>query len=115
MEKSKYEGKIYFGTNSGIGPQTIFVSSPSSAPYLLPHVKRHSPGGFQWGYGGSGPADVAFSILVDLIGEKIAGIYYQQFKRDFIAIAGRDLRIHETAIRSWFVAQEKLREKKQGL
>ena len=30
----------------------------------LPHILRHSPTGFEFGYGGSGPADLAFSILV---------------------------------------------------
>jgi len=35
----------------------------------LPHVVRHSPDGFEWGYMGSGPADLALSILADHLGE----------------------------------------------
>lgn len=35
----------------------------------LPHVILHSPTGFEWGYGGQGPADLALSILVDHLGE----------------------------------------------
>jgi len=31
----------------------------------LPHVVVHSPGGFEMGYGGSGPADLALSILCE--------------------------------------------------
>jgi hypothetical protein len=34
----------------------------------LRHVVKHSPSGFSWGYGGSGPADLALSILVDALG-----------------------------------------------
>ena len=34
----------------------------------LPHVARHSPTGFSWGYNGSGPADLAVSLLVDAVG-----------------------------------------------
>src|SRR5204862_6265890 len=34
----------------------------------LKHVVHHSPDGFQWGYGGSGPADLALSILSAVIG-----------------------------------------------
>lgn len=32
----------------------------------LAHVKFHSPDGFEVGYSGSGPADLALAILVDL-------------------------------------------------
>lgn len=35
----------------------------------LRHVCRHSPDGFEWGYGGSGPADLARSILVEIMGK----------------------------------------------
>lgn len=31
----------------------------------LRHHVRHSPTGFEWGYGGSGPADLARCILLD--------------------------------------------------
>ena len=34
----------------------------------LPHVAVHSPTGFQWGYGGSGPADLALSLLCHVLG-----------------------------------------------
>lgn len=34
----------------------------------LRHVVRHSPDGFEWGFGGSGPADLALSILADALG-----------------------------------------------
>lgn len=29
----------------------------------ITHIRHHSPDGFEWGYGGSGPADLALSIL----------------------------------------------------
>ena len=48
-------------------------------------IKRHSPDGFNWGYGGSGPADLASSILHDLVGREAADEYYQKFKWDVIA------------------------------
>lgn len=38
-------------------------------PYQLFHVAAHSPTGFNCGYLGSGPADLALSILVDYLGE----------------------------------------------
>jgi hypothetical protein len=36
----------------------------------LHHVVVHSPTGFEWGYGGSGPADLALSILADHFHER---------------------------------------------
>lgn len=53
----------------------------------VPHaIKYHSPTGFEWGYGGSGPADLALNILYAVTGDrKIAMEYHQEFKWDFIA------------------------------
>lgn len=53
--------------------------------YQLPHICRHSPDGFEWGYGGSGPADLALSILTDAVGPELAEKRYQAFKWAFIA------------------------------
>ncbi|HZV49875.1 MAG TPA: DUF6166 domain-containing protein [Candidatus Dormibacteraeota bacterium] len=39
-------------------------------PYPLRHVVYHSPAGLEFGYGGSGPADLALSLLADLFGER---------------------------------------------
>ena len=36
---------------------------------LLAHCNLHSPSGFEVGYGGSGPADTAASILADYFEE----------------------------------------------
>jgi hypothetical protein len=46
---------------------------------------RHSPDGFEFGYGGSGPAQLAFAILYQGAGLDIAEAHYQQFKRDFVS------------------------------
>lgn len=54
----------------------------------IPHrFVKHSPAGLEWGYGGSGPADLALNALAAYIGRKRAeedGLY-QEFKWDFIA------------------------------
>lgn len=64
-------------------------------------VVEHSPDGFEWGYGGSGPADLALNILnlfeppgtdgqqpercFDGECSRTAQVLHQAFKRDFIA------------------------------
>ena len=42
---------------------------------------NHSPTGYEWGYGGSGPAQLALAILADHLGDgRQALAIYQQFK-----------------------------------
>ena len=78
----------------------------------LKHIVRHSPTGLEFGYGGSGPADTALSILTDLLGLKVADAYYQHFKFDFIAGARENvLTITEQQIRAWLLIAE---QKYQG-
>ena len=44
-----------------------------------------SPSGFEWGYGGSGPAQLAVAILADAYDGELAVSHYQQFKREVVA------------------------------
>lgn len=49
-------------------------------------VDNHSPTGFEFGYGGSGPAQLALAILLDFTNDKnIALALHQDFKWKFIA------------------------------
>lgn len=53
---------------------------------LRHRYQRHSPDGFEFGYGGSGPAECALNLLAEFIGVKNAtetGLY-QDFKFAFI-------------------------------
>jgi len=45
-------------------------------------IINHSPDGFNWGYGGSGPAQLALAIMLELTGKSDG---YQDFKWDVIA------------------------------
>jgi hypothetical protein len=46
----------------------------------LEHRVKHSPDGFEWGYGGSGPSDLARSMLWDYLGKEPSKTMYQAFK-----------------------------------
>jgi hypothetical protein len=42
----------------------------------IPHsIIYHSPCGFEWGYGGSGPADLALNILYAVTGGQLPPAY----------------------------------------
>ena len=46
----------------------------------------HSLTGFEWGYGGSGPADLALNILLAATGDRdFAAQHHQEFKWRFVA------------------------------
>jgi DNA-directed RNA polymerase subunit RPC12/RpoP len=75
----------------------------------IPHLHRHhSPTGFEWGYGGSGPADLALNVvqvMLQRMGYKgprlpmwdkskcfeLAWELHQEFKEEFIAPVDRYL------------------------
>ncbi|UWG50701.1 hypothetical protein AArcCO_1394 [Halalkaliarchaeum sp. AArc-CO] len=44
-----------------------------------------SPSGFEYGYGGSGPAQLAIAILAHAYNDDFACEWYQRFKREVIA------------------------------
>lgn len=49
-------------------------------------IRNHSPSGFEWGYGGSGPAQLALALVADCCGEAQAiPTVYQKFKAKVIA------------------------------
>lgn len=68
----------------GRPPHAVFVET-AGARRPLAHRVRHSPGGFAWGYEGSGPADLARSILWDALDREPEPWLYQDFKRDYVA------------------------------
>jgi hypothetical protein len=69
----------------------------------LKQVVRHSPTGMEWGFGGSGPADLALSILTDVLGGRVelADLYYQEFKMDFVAGWGDEWVLYYEQIDQW--------------
>lgn len=69
----------------------------------------HSPDGFEWGYSGSGPSDLALNILSMFIGQEAAerGDLYQQFREHFITPMPRvGGTIKKEAILNWIAEQE---------
>ena len=68
----------------------------------LRHLVHHSPTGFEWGYGGSGPADLARSIIGDVLGSTDPDpAIYQPFKWQFVAGWGDRWEINLNDIWVW--------------
>lgn len=89
----------YAGVRTCGGPVVVRIRRGEQKP--LPHVIRHSPTGYEWGYGGSGPADLALSILADVIGPTTADYFYQDFKWEFVAAWSDRWEIRRDEILRW--------------
>lgn len=55
--------------SEGAGDLRVYVEE-GGQQRPLPHVVWHSPTGYEWHFGGAGPADLALSILADHLGER---------------------------------------------
>lgn len=63
----------------------VFVDGKRLDPKDSQAIINHSPDGFNWGYQGSGPAQLALAILLDCLGRETALKYYQKFKLTIIS------------------------------
>jgi hypothetical protein len=64
--------RTYEGVRTKNGACEVRVTVGHGRPRALPkclNVIRHSPTGFEWGYPGSGPAQLALAILMDALGK----------------------------------------------
>ena len=65
--------------------RTAYLDGNYLSPERSQKIFNHSPNGFNVGYGGSGPAQLALAILLELIDEDSALVKHQQFKWTTIA------------------------------
>ena len=103
--------RIYAGLRLNPAEKTVsdievFVLDAQGKRPLSPKpslkLRNHSPDGFNWGYGGSGPAQLALAILLDYSGDdELAQKYYQQFKWDFVAGWGDEWSISTAELEEW--------------
>lgn len=70
----RYEGKRHAGVTD------VSVEGAPLNPRL--DLRKHSVTGYEWGYAGSGPAQLALALLVDHLGNDDEALaFYQDFKR----------------------------------
>ena len=93
------------------GPQCVWKEVPQSDgrrgqvaldPVPSQKIWNHSPDGFQWGYGGSGSAQLALALLLDVTGDPELSVrLHQIFKRHFVAAWGEKWQIWSDDIEAW--------------
>jgi hypothetical protein len=83
-------------------------------PKCLDHV-NHSPDGFAWGYGGSGPAQLAYAILFDVTDDRDKSQrFYQDYKWAVVARLPREpWTITAESVLEWLFKAESSARKQQ--
>lgn len=82
----------YYGRRNAEGSCRVVVVEPNGTMRPLDprlELENRSPTGFEWGYAGSGPAQLALALCADALGDdEAATAVFQRFK--FAVIAGLD-------------------------
>ncbi|MGL4554805.1 MAG: DUF6166 domain-containing protein [Gemmataceae bacterium] len=95
--------KLYEGVRTSEGCRVTVDDRPLA---LRHDLRNHSPDGPEWGYSGSGPAQLALALLADATGDdELAQAQYQRFKREVVAVFERDrFLITQAEIRCWIAS-----------
>jgi hypothetical protein len=103
---SELRNKLYRGLRvRAAGGCVVTVNGVELDPRF--DLRRHSPDGFQWGYGGSGPAQLALALCADALeDDERAQAVYQAFKFRSVATLATD---------DWEMTADSIRETVQGL
>lgn len=102
---TRHPMKIYSGRRDHNGTAVVRVTKNGDAralPLRL-DLDRHSPTGFEWGYAGSGPSQLALAILADALGNnEVALRLHQAFKSQIIAALPQN--------ESWLLTEQQVRD-----
>lgn len=99
--------KLYVGERSAKGLAVVTVNGELLSLKRSQKIRNHSPDGFEWGYSGSGPAQLALAILLDVTGDaELAQEHYQTFKRQFVANWEDEWRITDREVREWLALEQ---------
>jgi hypothetical protein len=94
----------YYGKTNGVCDWIVYARNEHGVRYSIPvrlDLANHSPDGFAWGYGGSGPAQLALALCAHATGDDDkARAVYQRFKSIVIA----NLPQHQ----SWSMTQQEV-------
>lgn len=91
--------RVYLGwkEKGEAGPGIVRIEHPDGRRTALNpryDIREHSPDGFQWGYGGSGPAQLALAMVADATGDDaLTRRVYQAVKFRTVAQFGATWRI----------------------
>jgi hypothetical protein len=63
----------------------VWLDNKEIFPEESQSLINHSPDGFNWGYRGSGPSQLALAILLEVTDRQTALKFYQKFKWEYVS------------------------------
>ena len=96
--------KRYEGKRNGTAADVTVDGWPLNPRHDL---WNHSPSGFEWGYAGSGPAQLALALLADCLGDDDMAVeYHHDFKASVVA---------GFPYKGWTLSENEIRETVEAL
>ena len=91
-DRTKTEARIYRAFREGNRcTVAIYQGGRMQALPARWDLRDHSPDGFNWGFGGSGPSQLALAMCADALDSDAQALaIYQQFKNAFVALQQAD-------------------------
>lgn len=104
-------GVVYKGVRT---PSGCLVTCDGVELPARRELRNHSPTGFDWGFNGGGPMQLALAMLCDFFQDDQKSMeHYQEFARDIIAPIGQQTwSIKSESMVDW--ARGKMREKRDA-
>ena len=96
---------VYRGTR--VFPGGITKDGVPLSPVRSQAVVNHSEA-FEWGYGGSGPAQLSLALLLEEKDEETAREHYQEFKWEVVAIMPNTWELTSEKIQEWLKSREQV-------
>lgn len=90
--------------------RTVQIDGVALSPRRSQAILNHSPDGFNWGYGGSGPAQLSLALLLEAgASDEEATRHHQEFKWQMIATleGGRPFEMAGSAATEWLAAKRR--------
>lgn len=96
----KPQGKQYRGFRDKGDEPVVMADDEPLTPDASQNLQKLSNYGFEWGFDGVGPAQLALALLLDATGsEPLARRLYMKFKRDHVC---------RFAKRTWLITQDEI-------
>lgn len=111
-----YRGERVTGPGGQILGAQVWVGGWPLTPAASLKLVNHSPTGFEWGYPGSGPSQLALALVYDATDDReLALRCYQWFKVATVANWGDRWQITAAEVRAWVQQCDREREQRDRM
>lgn len=94
--------RVLVGSRTRSGDLWVWLDGKRLTPERSQKLRNHSPDGFNAGYLGSGPAQLALAVLLECgFSDEAALQSYQKFKADHIAKLTGEEFVHQFDAEAW--------------